>query len=337
MATTVGQHGVSTFTTPNNGDALDATVVKGNDNTLRSAYVDHDSDPGIHLQSSTLALRPAAGTAGRKWITTDLGDVRFWYDNGSVWEEVAVATTLPTLSVTGNTTLGDASSDTVTLNARVASAIVPDTNNARDIGTLSNKVRNVYVAGAVLGGTLTPDTLNIPSGTTIPTHTETGTITATGSTRNGGTISGATLNNTTFTGTTSGLNTNPVVTSAELGSSVNLSYAGFTDLLSISVAAGSYMVFGRVYGAAFAPNTSTQCGIMAEIFNNVNSSIFRATNQSNTNTTYVGTTNVFGTFTLASAGSISLRASAQGGSSTPVATGTSGTTSHTGLYVMRIA
>lgn len=87
MSDTVGSHSVAAFTSPSNGDALDANVVKGNDNTVRTAFVAHDADPGIHLQSSTLASRPAAGTAGRKWLTTDSGNVRLWYDTGSVWEE----------------------------------------------------------------------------------------------------------------------------------------------------------------------------------------------------------------------------------------------------------
>ncbi len=105
MAETVGSHGVAAFTNPSNGDALDATVVKGNDNTLRSAYVDHDSDGGVHLQSSSLASRPAAGTQGRKWLTTDTGSVRLWYDNGSTWEEIGYVrsgalTTLTQLLVT---------------------------------------------------------------------------------------------------------------------------------------------------------------------------------------------------------------------------------------------
>lgn len=89
MPTTVGSYNVAAFTTPNNGDSLDATVVKGNDNTLRTAYVSHDADPGIHFQSSTTAARPAAGTVGRKWLTTDSG-ARLWYDNGSTWEEITL-------------------------------------------------------------------------------------------------------------------------------------------------------------------------------------------------------------------------------------------------------
>lgn len=89
MATTIGQHPVATFTSPVNGTSpIDANSVRGNDNTLRSAYVDHDADPGIHVQSSTLAARPAAGSAGRKWITADTNSYKLWYDDGTLWNEV---------------------------------------------------------------------------------------------------------------------------------------------------------------------------------------------------------------------------------------------------------
>jgi hypothetical protein len=92
MATTVGSHSVSTFATPVNGGPLDANVVRGNDNTIRSAYVAHDADTGIHVQSSTLASRPSAGTAGRKWITADTGIFKLWYDDGTIWHEVGTST-----------------------------------------------------------------------------------------------------------------------------------------------------------------------------------------------------------------------------------------------------
>jgi hypothetical protein len=62
--------------------------VRGNDNSLRTAYVNHDADAGIHLQSSTFASRPAAGTAGRKWITTDAGSYKLWFDDGTRWHEI---------------------------------------------------------------------------------------------------------------------------------------------------------------------------------------------------------------------------------------------------------
>jgi len=91
MATTVGSHSVSAFATPVNGGPLDANVVRGNDNTIRTAYVAHDADTGIHVQSSSLASRPTAGTAGRKWITVDTGSYKLWYDDGTTWHEVGTA------------------------------------------------------------------------------------------------------------------------------------------------------------------------------------------------------------------------------------------------------
>ena len=89
MPTTVGQHSVAAFTSPVNGTTpIDANTVRGNDNTTRVAYVNHDSDPGIHVQSSTLASRPTAGTAGRKWITADAGSYKLWFDDGTRWHEI---------------------------------------------------------------------------------------------------------------------------------------------------------------------------------------------------------------------------------------------------------
>ena len=90
MATTTGSHSVAAFTSPVNGTSpIDANAVKANDNTLRVAYVNHDADTGIHVQSSTFALRPVAGVAGRKWITTDTGGYRLWFDTGVAWEEAS--------------------------------------------------------------------------------------------------------------------------------------------------------------------------------------------------------------------------------------------------------
>ena len=89
MATTVGSYPVSNLTSPVNGDPLNADVVRGNDNTVRAAYVSHDADPGIHLQSSTLASRPAAGEAGRKWMSTatvaGATVASLAFDTGSAW------------------------------------------------------------------------------------------------------------------------------------------------------------------------------------------------------------------------------------------------------------
>jgi len=88
MATTVASHPAPTATTPVNGDPLDATVIRGLLNAIRDPYVAHDADTGIHLQSSAIASRPAAGTSGRKWLTIDSGVAKLWYDTGAAWVEV---------------------------------------------------------------------------------------------------------------------------------------------------------------------------------------------------------------------------------------------------------
>lgn len=164
MATTVGQHGVAAFTNPSNGDPLDATVVKANDNTIRDAYVAHDSDPGIHVQSSTLTLRPAAGTAGRKWMTSDAGVVRLWLDNGSTWEEISYipiggsASIAGDLSVDGNLTvggnvdLGNASGDVTRINGVVGTNLTPSPTATHNLGATGNRWANGYFSSNVLIG-----------------------------------------------------------------------------------------------------------------------------------------------------------------------------------------
>jgi hypothetical protein len=143
VAQTIGQHGVAAFTSPVNGDLLNATVVLSNDNTTRSAYVDHDIDSGIHVQSSLLAARPAAGTAGRKWMTTDASSVKLWFDTGAAWEEIAYlpsagGTVAGNVSVTG--TLGVTGLITATggVSGNVTGAVTGNASTATTLQTSRN-------------------------------------------------------------------------------------------------------------------------------------------------------------------------------------------------------
>ena len=183
MPTTVGSHSVSAFSSPSNGDALDATVVKGNDNTIRTAYVAHDADPGIHLQSSLLAARPAAGTVGRKWLTTDSGSVKLWYDTGSVWEEIsapaAAAGTLTGTTLASNvvnsslTSVGTLASLTMGGQANLADNIllrpvIKDYGETRttppiNVGTLTLNLENGNVFGVSLNADVTTLQIQNPS------------------------------------------------------------------------------------------------------------------------------------------------------------------------------
>jgi hypothetical protein len=103
----VSQHQQSSFASPVNGAAGDATVVLGNDNATVSTYNSHDADATIHLQSSTAAVFATvpAGTAGRKWLTSD--GLRVFYDTGSVWSEIDYLCQTTGGTVAGATTFTD--------------------------------------------------------------------------------------------------------------------------------------------------------------------------------------------------------------------------------------
>lgn len=87
MPVIVPRHLLKTFTGPvNNGmGTVDANTVRANDNLTGTAFNAHDGDATIHVQSSLLSARPAAGVEGRVWATTDTGSVTWWYDTGAAW------------------------------------------------------------------------------------------------------------------------------------------------------------------------------------------------------------------------------------------------------------
>jgi len=87
---------------------------------------------------------------------------------------------IATLSVTGNTTLGDASGDTITFTGRVASHVYFSSDNQYDIGTSGAKprdiyaARNIHVAGdAYLGSTTALNTSSTSGFAWIPKLTGT--------------------------------------------------------------------------------------------------------------------------------------------------------------------
>ena len=87
MAEQIGEHLIpSAYNTPAPNDPLDATVITGNFNNTRTYFNAHDNDPTIHVQSG---VRPAAGTIGRKWVSTStVGGTTvasLAYDTGAAW------------------------------------------------------------------------------------------------------------------------------------------------------------------------------------------------------------------------------------------------------------
>ena len=114
------------------------------------------------ISGVTLTGSPTA--AGATW--TDLGSVTTIDINGGTidgatigWSSAAGGT-FTSLSATGNTTLGDATSDTVTFTGRINSNVAFTTDNANDVGASgANRPRTGYFGTSlIVGGTVTIDT-----------------------------------------------------------------------------------------------------------------------------------------------------------------------------------
>ena len=117
MATTVGQHQVSPFAGPVAGSPRSAAAVKANDDALRAVVDAHDSETGIHVQSGVVASRPAAGTLGQKWLTTDSGARYLTYDDGAAWLDLSYA------KLTGAAFTGAVTGTTVSLSGTFGVAL----------------------------------------------------------------------------------------------------------------------------------------------------------------------------------------------------------------------
>ena len=69
------------------------------------------------------------------------------------------------LTVNGNTTLGNAASDTVTVTADVASPLIPSADDTYDLGAVGSEWRNLYIDGTANIDALVADTADINGGT----------------------------------------------------------------------------------------------------------------------------------------------------------------------------
>jgi hypothetical protein len=85
---TVGSHSVNTFTSPvvATSGLVDANVVRGNDNALRTSYNTHDADAAIHVQSGLLSARPVSLPDGGMYVATDTDELYFY--SGGSWHQV---------------------------------------------------------------------------------------------------------------------------------------------------------------------------------------------------------------------------------------------------------
>jgi len=80
----VGKHQVDPFPSPvNQGTPIDANIVRANDNIVAAAFSAHDASAPLHVQSGTLAVRPAVLPDGSMYIGTDTALIYFY--TGGQW------------------------------------------------------------------------------------------------------------------------------------------------------------------------------------------------------------------------------------------------------------
>ena len=78
----VASHAIKPFVSPFPGSQpAQANDVRGNDNQLRVYHNAHDADASIHIQSGTLANRPATLAEGSTYFATDTRDT-YTYSGG---------------------------------------------------------------------------------------------------------------------------------------------------------------------------------------------------------------------------------------------------------------
>ncbi len=111
--------------------------------------------------SFAVTVKTSAGTG----VAIPAGDTAFVFCDGT--NVNACVTTIVNghisgnLTVDGNTTLGDATSDTITATARFNTDLLPSTDNARDLGSSGNSWRTLYCDTSVLTPLVTATNLQV--------------------------------------------------------------------------------------------------------------------------------------------------------------------------------
>jgi len=186
------------------------------------------------------------------------------------------ATITANLTVNGNTTLGDAATDTVTVTADVASPLIPSADDTYDLGAVGSEWRDLYIDGTANIDSLVADTADINAGTidntviggTTAAAADFTTMDASGNATVGGTfaVTGATTLSSTLavTGATGidgdfDINTNKFTVASASG---NTTVAGTLGVTGASTLTGNTTVGGTlgVTGAATLSDNLTVSG-----------------------------------------------------------------------------
>jgi len=138
----------------------------------------------VDLGTSSLKYKDAylAGDLNLDGSITSTGAVSLGSTAITGTLSVSTNTTLTgTLAVNGNTTLGDAASDTVTVNADIASSLIPSVDDSYDLGAVGSEWRNAYIDGTAYIDTGSIDTANVGTLAVSGNGTVTGDLTVNGS------------------------------------------------------------------------------------------------------------------------------------------------------------
>jgi hypothetical protein len=127
---------------------IEVTNIKAKDGTSAGSIA--DSTGVVTLASSVLT-------------TTDINGGTI--DGTTIGGASAGAGTFTTLTATGNVTLGNAATDTVTITADVASNIIPSADNTYDLGASGSEWKDLYIDGTANIDSLVANTADINGGT----------------------------------------------------------------------------------------------------------------------------------------------------------------------------
>lgn len=215
-----------------NGNIINADDLDGEFDALQSAFDastghTHDGTAGNGAPITVLGpvqdvVVTAAVIRPKTDNTVDLGtsslEFKNLYLDGTAQVDTLQvdesATITANLTVNGNTTLGNAATDTVTVTADVASHLIPATDNTYDLGASTDEWRDLYIDGTANIDSLVADTADINGGTidnaTIATSNITvgsgktldvsaGTLTLANDQISGNSVEGGTINAITIT------------------------------------------------------------------------------------------------------------------------------------------
>ena len=118
----------------------------------------------VDLGTSVLKYKDAylAGDLNIDGTVTSSGSVNLGSTSITGTLAVSTDTTLTgNLTANGNTTLGNAATDTVTVNADIASSLIPSVDDSYDLGAVGSEWRDAYIDGTAYIDTGSIDTANV--------------------------------------------------------------------------------------------------------------------------------------------------------------------------------